>query len=120
MWDLTSREYAPASEAGLTLDWLHFSCPPEILIPFGQDQLTEVGHSINSGVSRHSVVLSFQCAVALIPLVNTLEINGEFLSCSVDAGFILALLLYHRDPDLYSVGVSMKSGHLRDLVNDSE
>ena len=108
MRDLTSREYAPASEAGLTLDWLHFSRPPEILIPFGQDRLTEVGHSIDSSVSKHSVGLSFQCTVALIPLVNTLEINGEFLSCSVDAAFILALLLYHRDLELDSVGVSMK------------
>ena len=52
--------------------------------------------------------------------MNTLEINGEFLSCSVDAAFNLALLLYHRDLELDSVGVSMKSEHLRDLVDDSE
>jgi len=46
--------------------------------------------------SKHFVGLSFQCAVALTPLVNTLVVNGEFLSCSVDAGFILALPLHHE------------------------
>jgi len=40
---------------------------------------------------------------------NTLAIDGKFLSCSVDAGFILALPLHHRDLELDSVGVSMKS-----------
>ena len=56
--------------------------------------------------SKHSVGLSFQCTTALTPLVDTLAIVGEFLSCSVDTGFILALPLHHGDLD--SVGVSMK------------
>jgi len=30
----------------------------------GQDRLTEVGHSVDSSISKHSVGLSFQCAVA--------------------------------------------------------
>jgi len=41
--------------------------------------------------------------------VNTLAIDGKFLSCSVNAGFILALPLHHGDLELDSVGVSMKS-----------
>ena len=51
----------------------------------GQDWLTEVGHSVDSGF-----VLS-TCCCWLIPLVNTLVIDSEFLSCSMDAGFVLAL-----------------------------
>jgi len=34
-------------------------------------------------------------------------IVGEFLSCSVDAGFVLALPLYHGDLELDSVGVAI-------------
>ena len=41
--------------------------------------------------SKHSAGLSFQCAVALTPLTNTLAIDGEFLSCSMASGFVLAL-----------------------------
>ena len=47
--------------------------------------------------------------VALTPLVNMLAIDGEFLSCSVDAGFVLALPLHHRDLELDSIGVLTKS-----------
>jgi len=35
-------------------------------------------------------------------------IVGEFLSWSVDAGFILALPLHHGDLELDSVGISTK------------
>ena len=59
--------------------------------------------------SKHSVALSFQCAVALTPLVKMLAIDGKFLSYSVDAGFVLALPLHHGDLELDSVGVSTKS-----------
>jgi len=55
--------------------------------------------------SKHSVGMSFQCALTL---TNTLVINREFTSFSVDAGFVLALPLHHGDPELDSVG-----GHLR-------
>ena len=65
--------------------------------------------------SKHSVGLSFQCVIALIPLANTLAIVGKFLSCSVDAGFVLALPLHHRDLELDSVGVSTKD-HVAVLV----
>ena len=58
--------------------------------------------------SKHSTGLSFQCAIALIPLADTFAIVGEFLSWSVDAGFILALPLHHGDLELDSVGVSTK------------
>jgi len=37
-----------------------------------------------------------------------LAIHGEFLSCSVDTGFILAFPLHHGDLELDSVGVSTK------------
>ena len=40
----------PSSEAGSTLVCLRLSCPPETRTPFGQDQLTEVGHSIDGGI----------------------------------------------------------------------
>ena len=40
-------------------------------------------------------------------LVITLAIVGEFLNCSVDAGFVLALPLHHRDLELDSVGVAI-------------
>jgi len=43
------------------------------------------------------------------PLLNMLAINGEILSCSVDAGFVLALPLHHGDLELDSVGVLAKS-----------
>ena len=59
--------------------------------------------------SKHSVGLSFQCAVALTPLTNALVIGGEFLSCSVDAGFVLALPLHHGDLELDSVRASTMS-----------
>jgi len=35
-----------------------------------------------------------------------LAIVGEFLSCSVDAGFVPALPFHHRDLELDSVGVA--------------
>jgi len=63
--------------------------------------------------SKHSAGLSFHCAIALTPLADTLVIVGEFLSCSVDAGFVLALPLYHGDLD--SVGVSTND-HVAILV----
>jgi len=47
--------------------------------------------------SKCSTGLSFQCAIALAPLANTLVIDGEFFSCSVEAGFILALPFHHGD-----------------------
>ena len=62
--------------------------------------------------SKHSADLFFQCAVALTPFVNTLAIDREFLSCSMDAGF-LALPLHHGDLELDSVGVSTKSYNVK-------
>jgi len=55
--------------------------------------------------SKHSAGLFFQCAVALTPLANMLVIDSKFLSCSVDAGFVLVLPLNHGDLELDSVGV---------------
>ena len=54
----------------------------------GQDRLTEVGHSVDGGI--------FQALHGLMPLADTLAIVCEFLSWSVDAGFVLALPLHHR------------------------
>jgi len=45
------------------------------------------------------------CSIA--PLTNTLVIVGKFLSCSVDAGFVLALPLHHGGLELDSVGVAI-------------
>jgi len=59
--------------------------------------------------SKHSMSFSFQCAVALTPLASTLVIDGELISCSVDAGFVLSLPLHHKDLELDSVGVTRKS-----------
>ena len=71
--------------------------------------MTEVGYSIVGGVFQalHRFVLSMCCSIDT--LTNTLAIDGEFLSCSVDAGFVLALPLHHGDLELDSVGVSTKS-----------
>ena len=63
--------------------------------------------------SKHSAGLSFQCAIALTPLTDTLAIVGKFLSCSVDAGFVLALPLHNGNFD--SVGVLTKN-HVSILV----
>ena len=65
--------------------------------------------------SKHSTGLSFQCAIALTPLVDTLAIVGEFLSWSVDADFVLVLPLHHGDLDLDSVEVLTKH-HVAILV----
>ena len=64
----------------------------------GQDRLTEVGvfQALRGFV---------QCAIALTPLVDKVAIVGEFLSWSVDAGFILALPFHHGDLELDGVGV---------------
>ena len=80
---------------------LHFSRPPETQIPFGQDRLTEVGHSVDGSIfqSLRRLVLSMWCK-----LVNTLVIDS-----SVDAGFVLVLPLHHRDLELDSLGVLTKS-----------
>jgi len=74
-----------------------------------QDQLTEVGHSVVSGAFKalHGLVLSLCCSTDT--LANTLVIDGEFLSYSVDAGFVPALPLHHGDLELDSAGVSTES-----------
>ena len=58
----------------------------------GQDRLTEIGHSVDTGVFQafRGFVLSM-CCCWLTPLANMLAIDGEFLSCSMDTGFIHAL-----------------------------
>jgi len=42
-------------------------------------------------------------------LADTLVINSEFLTCSVDLGFVLVLPLHHGDLEHDSVGVSTKN-----------
>jgi len=60
----------------------------------GQDQLTEIGPSVDGGVFQalHGFVLSMSCSI----------------DTTVDAGFVLALPLHHRDLELDSVGVLTK------------
>ena len=89
---ITLYYYRPGS----TPICLCFSGPPETQIPFGQVQLTKVGHSIDSGIFHAPLGLSMCCSTDTTH-VNMLAIDGEFLSCSVDAGFILALPLHHGD-----------------------
>ena len=102
IWHL-SCEYAPSSgatsrcwhrnmhyrliEAGSTLIYLHFS---------RQDRLTEVGHSVDSGVfqSLRGFVLS------MCSSIDTTCEHACNHRCSADAGFVLALPLCHRDLDL--------------------
>ena len=72
------------SEAGSTPICLCFSCPPE----------TQRSRSTDRGWPqrrRWHLGLSFQCAIALTSLADTLAIVGEYL----DVGFILALPLHH-------------------------
>ena len=126
MQDLTYllyREYAPSPGPRLDVDiehyitdryylWLqklvrHRSAFASLVLQKldGQDRLTEV--EPDGGV--------FQALRRLTPLADTLTIVGEFLSWSADAGFVLALPLYHGDLELDSVGVSTKD-HVAVLV----
>ena len=69
------------TEAGSTRNYTGLSCPRETRIPFGQDRLREVGHSIDNGFFQAfpGFVHSMCCSTR----ANTLAIDGEFLSCSV-------------------------------------
>ena len=99
--DILSREYAPFSGA-TTRCWHNIilqtdrSCrdlPSQLVQKLDErDRLTEVGHSVDSGVFQafRGFVLSM-CCCWLTPLADTLAIDGKFLSCSVDAGSVLAL-----------------------------
>jgi len=58
----------------------------------GQDRLTKVGYSVDSGVFQAFRRFVFSmCCCWLTLHANTLAIDGEFLSCSMDAGFVLVL-----------------------------
>ena len=63
-------------------------------------------------LSKYSTGLSFQQTVLLTPLANTLAIDREMFSGSVDAGFVLALPFHHGDLEPDRVGVSTRSRHL--------
>jgi len=56
----------------------------------GQDRLTEVVHGVEQRVCPFNVLLML-LTDATHERSNTLAIDSEFLSCSVDAGFVLAL-----------------------------
>ena len=55
-------------------------------------------------LSKCSTGLSFHQTV-LLPLVNTLVINREMFSGSVDGGFVLGLPFHHGDLEPDCVGV---------------
>ena len=76
------------TEAGWTHSYTGLSRPPETRIPFGQDQLREVGHSVDGGIFQ--ALPGFVRSMCSSTRVNTLAIDGEFLSCSV-------LPLHHGD-----------------------
>ena len=63
-------------------------------------------------LSKCSTGLSFQQTVLLTPLANTLAIDREMFSGSVDAGFVVALLFHHGDLEPDCVGISTRSRHL--------
>ena len=76
------------TEAGSTRSYTGLSRPPETRIPFGQDRLRKVGHSVDGGVFQ--ALPGFVCSMCCSTRVNTLAIDSEFLSCSV-------LPLHHGD-----------------------
>ena len=63
-------------------------------------------------LSKCSIGLSFQQTVHLTLLVNTVAIDREMFSGSVDAGFVLALPFHYGDLEPDSVGVLLRSRHL--------
>ena len=76
------------TEAGSTRSYTGLSRPPETRIPFGQDRLREVGHSVDGGIFQ--ALPGFVRSMCCSTNANTLAIDEEFLSCSV-------LPLHHRD-----------------------
>jgi len=60
--DIGTLYYRPIEAADLPSLLILSSPKPQKLD--GQDQLPEVGHSVDSGISKHSDGLSFQFAVA--------------------------------------------------------
>ena len=62
------------TEAGSTRSYTGLSRPPETQIPFGQDQLREVGHSVDSGVFQ--ALPGFVHSMCCSTRVNTLAIDG--------------------------------------------
>ena len=83
--DIGTLYYRPTEAADLPSLLILLSRSPEPQKLDGQDWLTEVGHSVDSGF-----VLSM-CYCWLTPLANMLAIDGEFISCSMGDGFILVL-----------------------------
>ena len=66
--DIGTLYYYKLIEASSTPVCFCFSCPPETQIPFGQDRLTEVGHSVDSSIfqSLRGFVLSMCCSIDTI------------------------------------------------------
>jgi len=66
--DIGTLYYYKLIEASSTPVCLCFSCPPETQIPFGQDQLIEVGHSIDGSIFQalRGFVLSMCCSIDTI------------------------------------------------------
>ena len=116
--DILSREYAPSSSAtprcwhgyigtlyytpieAADLPSLLILSSPEPQKLDGQDRLTEICHSVDSSIFQ--AFRGFVLSKYVLPLLidTTLKgsgnetisnMHGEFLSCSMDAGFVLAL-----------------------------
>ena len=112
--DILSCEYTPASRATPRF-WLRniIPLPLPICLRFSETQwsiLTDRGwpqHRRQCFPNTPRVVLSMCCSIDTT--WNTLAIDSEFLSCSVDTGFVLALPLNDRGLELDRVGVSRKS-----------
>ena len=63
------------TEAGSTRSYTGLSRPPETRIPFGQDRLREVGHSVDGGVFQ--ALPGFVRSMCCSPRANTLAIDSE-------------------------------------------
>ena len=85
---------------GSTAIGLRFSCPPETRWS------RSIGPSVDGSVFQALRGFVLSMCYSIDTTHNALAIVGEFLSCSVDAGFVLALPLHHGDLD--SVGISTK------------
>jgi len=80
--------YRPIAGSTRSYTGLALPRPLETRIPFGQDRLREVDHSVDGGVFQ--ALPGFFRSMCCSSRAKMLAIDGEFLSCSV-------LPLHHGD-----------------------
>jgi len=87
------------TEAGSTRSYTSLSRPPETRIPFGQDQLREVGHSVDGGVFQ--ALPGFVCSMCCSTHAKTLAIDGKFLAVLCCHSTMETLQCRSFDEELY-------------------